>query len=240
MASFYTQEKQIISEGEFLKLYGDSYYLCEPRAVSGVSQNSKKAEEIIEHILKNGISDKEDVKKILAWKIGKVDHKKSEKEQDFCFTKDWEETGMQNLKTRYHTLDLDPISSYITDNCDELRQLSITDPQEVLNRLSAIETKGLGTTYLITLLYFISGGKVPIYDRFAAMALEAITHDRKPGEWIHINKLPDKDSKKRSGKVIDNYIEPYKMQLIDIFEDKWQCRDIDRALWVYGHSFLQA
>ena len=48
--------------------------------------------------------------------------------------------------------------------------------------------KGLGTVYCITLLYFISMGKYPIFDQFADKALDVISQNKE--------EFPNTDDKK--------------------------------------------
>lgn len=105
---------------------------------------------------------------------------------------------------------------------------------------------GLGTVYCITLLYFISKRKYPIFDQFADKALDVISQnkeafpnaDDKKYEPIPSD-LPTKDEKKM-GELKERYkryckkIETLKSQLSDRYRDP-QNRDLDRALWVYGH-----
>ena len=46
-----------------------------------------------------------------------------------------------------------------------------SEPQEVINELKNNSPNGIGTVYLITLLFFISRGEYPIYDRFVKIAI---------------------------------------------------------------------
>ena len=108
------------------------------------------------------------------------------------------------------------------------------------------EVRGIGSVYLITMLYFVSGGEYPIYDQFAAMALDAIKNGKKPGSTIQIKDLPDKKSKSflnlldNPNSVYSSYIKNLE-ELSELFygnKDGYQNdRRLDRALWVYGHLF---
>ena len=77
----------------------------------------------------------------------------------------------------------------------------------MLNDLRDINIKGLGSVYLVTLLYFISRNTLPIYDRFAKMAIDAIEAGSKPGSSVCYCELPTKDSKE-FGRMMDDYIYP--------------------------------
>lgn len=91
--------------------------------------------------------------------------------------------------------------------------------------------------YIITLLYFISHGQYPIYDRFAWKAIQAICDDKKPGDVINALELPAKNTR-AFDTVFDTYMIPYIEKLKSVFGATYQeSRDVDRALWVYGHKF---
>ena len=101
---------------------------------------------------------------------------------------------------------------------------------------------GLGSVYLINLLFFLSHGKCPIYDRFAMASLRAYEEGLSPVEYkgkppVKVPNLPDKNSK-RFETICENgayaeYIEKLDALGVDYKED----RRLDRALWVYGHAF---
>ena len=241
MASFYALSANRIGRDDFVRLYSGSYYIGSDNAVPGVSQNSRFVEEVIDAILRNGIETEIDVAKILAWKIGKIKHAESERAKDFCYASDW--AGAEELSVmRYgRPFDLKDIASYIVDNIAMLQELSEDNPQEVLNRLRSCGVRGIGTVYMITLLYFISKGRYPIYDRFAMMALSAIASGIEPGGSVEYKELPSKDSKARFESVYVDCMVPYIKLLTELFgENAVQDRDVDRALWVYGHCFKQA
>ena len=99
--------------------------------------------------------------------------------------------------------------------------------------------------YCITLLYFISKGKYPIFDQFADKALDVISNnkeefpntDHKMYEPLP-SELPTKGEKPREFK--ERYheycekIEKLKNQLPEVYRNP-RNRGLDRALWVYGH-----
>lgn len=68
---FYDINGTEICKEQFVKIYGDSYFIGNKRIVNGVGQNSRYAEEEIEKVLKYGIKTPIDVVHILAWKTGK-------------------------------------------------------------------------------------------------------------------------------------------------------------------------
>lgn len=131
--------------------------------------------------------------------------------------------------------------------------------KELLGQGDIAIPKGIGTVYLITFLYFITKGYEPIYDVFAMAALDAIYPDdseesKSLGSYIHPRDLPDKSTKSYEkllsddksvyriykDKLFNRFVKDYINELGENIkpEEKYSiCRDIDRALWVYGHLF---
>lgn len=88
-----------------------------------------------------------------------------------------------------------------------------------------------GCVYVINLIYFLSKGDWPIYDKFAHKAVKAIYMKKNPCEiWIG-----DAPAKYDTKKVINMYLE-YCWLLERVFGSRKISRDIDRALWTYGHA----
>ena len=131
--------------------------------------------------------------------------------------------------------------------------------KELLGQGDIVVPKGIGTVYLITFLYFISKGQQPIYDVFAMTALDAMYPDsadlkmsKELGSYIMPRNLPDKNTngyeallseesvyskyKELLYRFVGEYIDELKEDITP--KNKYAaCRDIDRALWVYGHMF---
>lgn len=188
--------------------------------------------------MKNGIKCEKDVIYILAWKIGRINHRESENQKKFIYTSDWTGAEQYNMKLYGEDFQISGFVDYITSNIESLEKEVEEQPQLVLNKLREhTPPYGIGTVYMITLLYFISRGKYPIYDRFAKMAVDAIINGIKPAEFVQYKELP---SKNEGGfdKLMCNGMKNYICKIEKIFGKEYQnCRDIDRALWVYGHLF---
>lgn len=88
-----------------------------------------------------------------------------------------------------------------------------------------------GAVYMINLLFFLSGGEWPIYDRFAHKAAKALFMEKHPNQ-IYVGPAP---SKEKEADVVNMYSE-YIWFLEKLFGNKSIGRKIDRALWVYGHA----
>lgn len=233
---FYDVNGTEISKEQFVTIYGDSYFIGNERIVNRVVQNSRYIEEKIEQILCDGIKTPIDVVHILAWKIGKLKHYECENENKFVYHKDWKNAENMDVKIRNKKFDIRVFSDYIAENIDCIESLYKKNPQSALNKLNEGSVEGIGPVYLITMLYFITKRECPIYDRFAMKAIEAIVNDAKPGSDIKEKQLPDKNSKK-FGKIMETEMKEYIDDLKDIFGNDYKDRNVDRALWVYGHMF---
>lgn len=228
---------ELLDKADFIKLYGSSYFLGEGKT-PGVSQSSCFVEKKIERVLfTTGIREQLHVVQVLAWKIGKIRHRESESAGEFRYAKDWDRAEALDVTRFGRKFDIEKMANYIVENIMELENEAKIDPQSVLDKLSQNSIWGLGSVYLVTLLYFISRGRWPIYDRFAMMAVDAIMNSTKPGGIVPSRGLPGKDEKGFST-IMQDHIQPYMENLKCIFGSEYQrTRDIDRALWVYGHLF---
>ena len=86
--------------------------------------------------------------------------------------------------------EINGLVNYIGKNIDELQIDAINDPQLALNKIAEYAPDDISTVYIITLLYFISKGRYPIYDRFAAIAMETIKQDKKREILLNIKNFP--------------------------------------------------
>ena len=246
--TFYDFKGEPIGVKEFIELY-EPYYFIENEKDKRIrhTQTARYVEKEIVAILKNGdIESRANLAKVMAWKIGKIKHGESKKNKKIVYASDWESCETKNPKRYGKEMDLDTLAKSMYDNRNELKKLAVEKPQECLNWLRDItrENKivGLGSVYLINLLFFLSHGKCPIYDRFAMASLRAYEEGLSPVEYkgkppVKVPNLPDKNSKGfeticENGAYAE-YIEKLDALGVDYKED----RRLDRALWVYGHAF---
>lgn len=235
-----------IDKDTFVSLYSDDYFLKEPGmgVVPNLSRCSHYIENEIMAIRDNGIKSQRDVARLLAWKIGKIRHRESEKSQSFMFASDWKNADLlEGVKLYGKPFAIGTIADYIFRNCQALENLAKEHPQALLNTLNEQGFERIGTVYLITLLYFLSHRWYPIYDRFAVMALKAIKGCIRPKckEKVGIDyiPLPEKTSEQFST-VMSVCMTEYMNMLSTIFGDNYRDdRRIDQALWVYGHLFTK-
>lgn len=139
---------------------------------------------------------------------------------------------------------IENLDSYIEsinrpENIGEIRKhINKNEIEEAYKKLSELNTacgvKNLGSVYIITLIYFLSGGKYPIYDCFAHTAVRALYMNENPKD-IFIGGAPNKTD---TNKVMVMYKE-YCWLLKQVFGKYDICRELDQALWVYGHSTIK-
>ena len=106
--------------------------------------------------------------------------------------------------------------------------------KKLLDLAKQTELKNVGAVYLISVLFFLSDKKYPIYDYFAHRAVKALFLGKAPVE-IFVGGAPDKTE---VDKVVAMYKE-YVCLLEWVFGKSDIERELDRALWVYGHSTKQ-
>ena len=237
--AFYDFEGREVDTNTFVDLYAPSYFLGENKA-PGIqyTQTSKFVEDEIEHILNNHFKQYSDIAKVLAWKIGKIKHLESEKNKQFIYHSDWASCEHNNPLRFSKEFDLNTFAEYLlnNNNINILEDLASNNPQECLRLIRNHSIRGIGTVYLITILFFLSHGKYPIYDRFAMAAMTADEKNCRPGADIEVKPLPSKWDKGFATICDCEYLDYInKLDKLDI--DYKSNRRLDRALWVYGHAF---
>lgn len=223
---------------KFYDTKGDEYYLKKPFNIFKEEygsiyywQNRKCIEDKIDDISdpkKKKRINRNNLKKIMAWKMGLLDRFNDEvtPREVACI----EEDNKTILKGRVEVI----IDKHLLDVIKEIDFKNVNDDnlKEVLGKLTDI--KGVGPVYAITILHFGSKRKWPIYDRFADIALWAIEKGYKPWSKIEGLKLVGDASTLNPQK--DRYKE-YCKRLEKVFGEKNYDREVDQALWVYGHMF---
>ena len=228
---FYDPKGNTITYDKFIDFYSMCYY----------TNNSFEAENYIMSCLSKELTI-EDVPKILAWKIGAVDEYKKGK-NDIFLKKDIASLEI-NDKTTYLKYKRAKISynesfAECITKWSKQQKWNEDSAKSFFNELFANDFSGIGTVYLLTLLFVVSKGAFPIYDRFAAQAIKAIIDNKKPYEKCEV-KEPFEKCNNFSEKIFKDksfYIS-YINNLEKIFGEEYKNnRKIDQALWVYGHMF---
>lgn len=198
------------AKGKFIELYNHIYYF---------ENRGSMLEDRIQKILYDDCLDGNDFLTILQWKIGAVEPPNVEE---------------QSVKNQWRTI---YAKELINDYSGRKTEVGDANLSELLEKLMGYN--GIGPVYAITIIYFMSKGKYPIYDKFAHIALlklaartdyKALISDRDRHKVFH-------DDSTNIGRIIDDYLR-YIGLLRECFSDEWEkTRDIDRALWTYGHLF---
>jgi hypothetical protein len=179
-----------------------------------------------------------------------------EKGMQDIITIEWKTGGRTDagvLKTRFHKWPID----YVRQFCDKTNGMYLTfDDENLLQSYNSILEKakylpGYGSVYIISSMFFLSSGKVPIYDYYANVGVKALLYDISPQE-VYVAEAPIKDAmpknvdSKKDGnkKLAVNMLMEYKYMLRELAEGTdhfgkkgmFITRELDRALWVYGHA----
>jgi hypothetical protein len=198
---------------------------------SGLGPREKRTERevekyIVDEMGKYKNSDYKIQKEFVAWKSGEleVDHIQKKKRLG--------DISIFGKKI----INLDEYIDAINEIIEELKALIEADKvSETYKRLAKLqkkkEVKTFGSVYSITLIYFLSGGRYPIYDKFAHKAVKALYYGFNPGS-IYASSAPDKSDWEA---VMAMYKE-YLFLLKGVFGTYHISREQDQALWVYGHS----
>lgn len=227
------------NEKEFIEFYHKAYYRSQDKPViPGLRRTDKDEEAKINFVLENGVKSKEDIIEILCWKTG------------------GKQTDDYSVKNANYTITIDNqfVESVINSSV-------ATDDDAVEALKTIMETENIGFTYAITLLYFMSKGRYPIYDKFAHIALlvidsgssfDCIIKDselqgkgRGKNRKVEIPSNIDKNAADKNEKIqlaFDKYKENYIGRMNRIFHMNYgkemiSDRTLDRVLWVYGHLF---
>lgn len=212
MIKFYYPNGEEVKGGveEFVRFYNGVYYY---------QNRDLRLEHTIEEILRQDKLTPENIIDILRWKIGAIGFSY----RDTMITNQW------------HSIDAGKLIEEIkgTKKVND----SVCDTIKMLLRHDKI-----GPVYAITLLYFLSKGDYPIYDQFAHIAIKVIVEERPFASLVTGKELrkefnPDY---RDPGKIFAHYKKYYIDRLADVFGDAYKKdRDIDRALWAYGHLFSE-
>lgn len=192
------------------------------------------------------------VKYAVAWKAGKLEPELSSQGEPKI--KSFEKNGfkigqrgaflnIQDLNAYFDYLNENKkkiINSYrcaVENSIDEIDFKNLGKMYETAiakNEKTEYVPNGIGSVYVINLLFFLSSGEIPIYDQFAHKALVSLyVKEFSNGKElispydIFIGSAPDRKS-------VNMYAE-YLRLLKKVFGYCNIERSLDRALWVYGH-----
>lgn len=237
----------------------DNFIRKQSRSSNTIEKQIKK---VLDKIAAGGTIESHEVVRFLAWKVGKINHVKSDKSfyntHEFVYTSDWENAEQADKVKRYnHDIKIHDIKNIIYDNQDKLIHIAKNDPDEnkdkptdvrdivaeFLNELIKSDLKNhstgsfaqLGSVYMLSLLYLLSGGKYPIYDQYAFAAIKALLFEKYPFQVYVGQPLMNKDTTNKWINESANMYAEYLWFLKQVFGTYTIKREEDQALWVYGH-----
>jgi hypothetical protein len=208
------------------------------RLTSSKQRTERKVEKyVVEELGKYKESDYKIQKEFVAWKSGELEgvHLPDKTDEQGVIREPEPLGDISIFGNKIKNLDeyIDAINGII----EELKALIEADKvSETYNILVNLQkekkVKTFGSVYIITLIYFLSGGMYPIYDKFAHKAVKALYFGFNPRS-IYVNGAPGKTEVET---VMAMYKE-YLFLLEGVFGTYHISREQDQALWVYGHSY---
>ena len=180
-------------------------------------------------------------KHALAWKAGKIEYINEELAAADSFTRG--NDYINGYGGRINIEEFDNYCEYLNQKQNKKRineQITMDHWKEAYRIALEKSPKNIGPVYIINALFFITGGKAPIYDVFAHKAVKALLLNIAPSE-VYLGGNPGKNDIDNVIAMYNEYMLMLKMVFKDYFEQKKKSemfisRELDRALWVYGHS----
>ena len=243
--TFFDEKGNQIRFEHWLKTYEPYYFLNGPkwgRRINGRNQSSPFVEDNVCGLLsKTPPLSKDDLVLAMAWKIGGlIDHGSSEVAQKIVYLQDW--PTMLSSTGRFRTSDFSTSIPYLARNMAAIARTSRGNPQYLLDLpdrrhggFVPARLEGFGLVYRLTVLFFITQGMYPIYDRFAHVAAEAICGDLPPGSHVPYKAIQGWAEYRHYMKLLEQIRKASSTESAD--SSMFIPRPLDRALWVYGHFF---
>jgi len=237
---FFDEHENAIPCEQWLNTYLPYYFLDYPKW-GGRPRNQTShyvEDEVCTLLTKTTPLSRKNLEDVMAWKIGLINHRKSEDTRQMAYLQNWPTTLSVNVQ--YGTRDFSTSIPYLAANMATIAAQLSHDPQYLFNsvRKQDPHLKGFGYVYILTVQFFISHGRFPIYDKFAHVAALAIDQGLPPAS-------PPKSYVKYQLTKWSDY-QAY-MSLLALIRNAcpqqpanspmFISRDLDRALWVYGHFF---
>lgn len=218
MARFYAPSGVELEDRDaFLSFYRE-YYFC--------LIDDFELERQVEGILCGKTVDCDDVDTIMRWKTGSDGHA----------------DGGSVLVTRFGArIKLTDMATSVSKaSREELERGSWDEAARLMAEL--VRGNNIGNTYAATMLHFASHGAFPIYDHFAHAGLVAAAEGRAVPGIVHDRELSRAVKTSASvGAFVRGYRYGYAERIKQLFGiHDFKDRDVDRALWSYGHLFSES
>lgn len=212
-------------------------YLKEVLDLGCINGSNSKAEEKVMEQLESSKFDEI----ALAWKAGKVDWECDRLVTTDSFKNDDKDSYINGYGGKIKKDAFDSYCEILEEKKEIINEfVDNKDWEKAYKTVMEISPDNIGPVYNINTLFFLTGGKAPIYDKFAHKAVKALLLDIEPNN-VYLGSNPDK---RDVVKVVAMYKE-YMILLEKLFKDWFDNRkeeymfiprELDRALWVYGHS----
>ncbi len=217
------EKKSLIETYEQFYFVKDSYTKKEKEVLGTILKNKTQyaIEEYAENVLNNSIPLD---KRVFLWKAGRL-----QKNEAIC--KDANSISEVRNGRGHKIENADEFISEIKKMTLVKGKGSFKVNYNSLLKISEqVKLKNVGAVYLITILFFLSDKEYPIYDYFAHKAVKALYLKKKPHE-VFVGAAPDKKEKDKVFAMYGEYI--YLLDHVLGYHNIE--RELDRALWVYGH-----
>ncbi len=225
----------------FIDIYQPMYFkeYTKKCIVPNIKQTYTDVEEEIVKILDTGIKHEDDVFNVLMWKLGKI--KGINENKTFIY---YDDVDKKNKKAKIYSkeqIDLSELISKVAEFClnhnYDKESYAFDKAQNFIDYTRKLDCKNMWTIFLITLLYFYSKGDFQIFDKYAMVALTAIEKEISPGEEVEYCALPND----KIDTIITDECSLYRVYLNKLNKfrnnENVDMRELDQALWVYGHWF---
>jgi hypothetical protein len=230
--SFFAQTGELLSKQEWLRTFEPGYFLNGPTfGLRRLNQSSPFVEARIEELLANndGLSE-ENLKLVMGWKIGEIRHRPSEDQQAIIHLPLWDQQLTEHRYGRNYAQSIRRIAATMP----RFHQLPSRGHSQVVFDWHRQFT-GFGPTFMLTILYFLTHGREPIYDKYAHKAALAYDQKVRPGGHVrHYQPVQSWSDYERFKRLLMPIASACDMRATGAMLVP---RSVDRALWVYGHLF---
>ena len=202
--------------------------------ISNLSRTDYNAEERIMELLTTSTFNET----ALAWKAGRVIWQNNQLKTNNFDKGDYYINGLGGHIDKY---DFQEYCKEIESKKDQInRFVDEGNWEKAYKAVAENSPKNMGPVYNINTLFFITGGKAPIYDAFAHKAVKALLFGIPPKE-VYLGNNPGKKEIDKTVAMYKEYLLLLRMVFKEYFNGKKKTdvyipRELDRALWVYGHA----
>lgn len=186
---------------EWFMLYIDEFeslYFKNRRRINGITipDDKRTLQDVEQKACEYEKSGKVDLW-IAAWKMGRLnyDGEVVKKSDNVILNGYGKEICAKELCEYLKNIDSEHIFELI-EKCDY---------EQAYQDLVDTAPKNFGTVYIISLMHFISKGKIPIYDKFAHTAVKAI-YSRVNPNMIYVGNPPGKNETRKATNLLREYM----------------------------------